>query len=237
MKPPPLCTALQQVPSLSEDLNELAARKLSPKEISLLSPRSSLKRRAEFIAGRIAARTSVARLLGHLPTSSTFQILREGDGPTGCPLVTLAGGGAAPHVSISHADGLAVAAACFSGVGLDLASIQTHEQSFVEDTFSPQELTQWAKWLGSDRTSALTLTSAFAAKEAALKWLGTGFALPLRAIEIVPIGFGLTEHPASFPVETLVFPVALIEQGFERPQILSGRFACLRDRISIAVVG
>jgi phosphopantetheinyl transferase len=239
VSPFPLCTVLQRVPSVSEDLDQLAARHLEPLETALISTRSSPKRRAEFIAGRIAARAAVSRLLGQLPSSSSFLILREGVGPTGCPIVAMTGdsdAAATPHVSISHADGLAVAAACFGRVGIDLASVQAQKHSFVDDTFSTQEITQWAAWLHSERTSALTITTAFAAKEAALKWLGTGFALPLRAIEILPTSVGVDVSSAAFPVPTLVFRVTLIERGKEHPRTLSGRFARIDDRILIWIV-
>ena len=238
MNPTSLCVAVQQVSSLSEDLHDLAASNLQPEEIALISSRSAPKRCAEFIAGRIAARAAVSRLLGQPPSASFFLILREGDGSTGRPIVAIRGecnAAATPHVSISHADGLAIAAACFARVGIDLASLQTQSQSFIEDAFSPPELTQWAAWLRSDRTSALTVTTAFAAKEAALKWLGTGFALPLRAIEIVPVDVGVNEAPASFPAATLVYSARLIEHGKAAPRLLSGRFARIDDKISVVL--
>jgi phosphopantetheinyl transferase len=232
----PICVALRQVPSASEDLNALAARFLDTRELALLSSRSTRKRRAEFIAGRIAAREAVSRLLGH-PAFTSFQILRHGNGPTGRPRIAVNHGSVAPEVSISHADGLAVAAANFGPIGLDLASIQPQNQSFVADTFSPLEINRWAAWLRSERTSALTLTTAFTAKEAALKWLGTGFGIALRAIEILPAGNAYDEQPASFPVPTLAFPVELRGYGSIDSRSLSGRFVQIGSRISIVLIG
>lgn len=236
MTSPRLSVMLWQVPSTSEDLRELGMRYLDPREMALLSPRASSKRWAEFIAGRIAARAAVAHLLEVSPSSQAFLILREGEGPTGCPLVVLTSPARVPRVSISHADGLAVAAACFEGIGVDLASIEAHERCFVEDTFSSRELSRWAEFLGSLRTSALTLTTAFAAKEAAMKWLGTGFALPLRAIEVLPVGGGSVECPPSFPVPALEFPVVLIEQSEASTRPLSARFARIDNRVVVLLL-
>lgn len=235
----PLCVALQQVPSASEEQHHLAMCRLQPEEISLIPPRATPKRRAEFTAGRVAARTAVSRLLGDLPSSSSILILREGMGPTGRPIVVLTGGTdvpRTPHVSISHADGLAVAAASFGNIGIDVASIQSQERSFVDDTFSPMELARWADWLRSEKYSALTITTAFAAKEAALKWLGTGFALPLRAIEIRPVDAGIEEEPASFPTPNSLFRVTVIERDSDDSRILTCRFAQMEDKISILLV-
>jgi 4'-phosphopantetheinyl transferase EntD len=178
--------SMQTVPASVEDARALAAQYLLPEELALLSPRAAPKRIAEFVAGRVAARRAVARLSGQDPRSPLFRILREGDGPTGLPTVVTSASGASLYVSISHADGLAIAAAAPRRIGIDLATIQPQAQSFLDETFSPRELGQWATWLKSDPNSPLTVTTAFAAKEAALKWLGTGFGMALRGIEVVP---------------------------------------------------
>jgi phosphopantetheinyl transferase len=233
MNPRFLSIQVQAVPADAAAIDALAARCLDPREVALISPRSTPKRRAEFIAGRVAARAAVSHLIGLSPSSSSFLILREGTGPTGRPTVVLPPGHSALNVSISHAERLAIAAASSGRVGLDLVSVQTQERSFLEDAFSPLELTRWAAWLRSETTSALAISTAFAAKEAALKWLGTGFALPLRAIEILPAGIGSEEHPAPFPAPTLAFPVSLIERDSGESRSLTGRFACIDGLISI----
>ncbi|HEY5956810.1 MAG TPA: 4'-phosphopantetheinyl transferase superfamily protein [Polyangiaceae bacterium] len=214
----------------------MAACYLHPTERALVSTRMTPKRLAEFIAGRLAARTAVRHLLGEQAIETFPRILREGNGPTGCPRVVTEASDLDLGVSISHTDGVAIAAACFGRIGLDLATIETQSRCFVEDTFSSRELILWAAWLRLHCTSALALTTAFAAKEAALKWLGTGFGLPLRAIEILPDGAGVDEFPATFPDSNVIFPARLIERGRRHPQLLTGRLAHFGAKVSVLFV-
>jgi phosphopantetheinyl transferase len=231
----PVVTAMQPVPASSDELYDMAAHRLDPRELALVSDRCTQKRLADFVAGRVAARKAVSQLLRDVGSVSDFLVLREGNGPTGRPRVELTGRGAAPYVSISHADGLAIAAASFARIGVDLATIADQDRSFVEETFSAHELDEWAAWLNSPRTSAMTVTSAFAAKEAALKWLGTGFGQPLRSIEIVPAEKGTRDRTSSFPGQTTCFAACLIDCGLFSRRFLSGRHWHSEDRVSVEV--
>jgi len=182
-----IAVALQAVPGSIAEARALALQNLLDLELALLSPRATSKRVAEFVAGRVAARRAVRRLLSRTGLCSTFAVLREGDGPTGCPKVVGSGLDDKPIcVSISHADGIATAAASHQRLGIDIATIQHQEASFLAEAFNPRELAAWGSWLRSEPTSPLTVTTAFAAKEAALKLLGTGFGLGLRAIVVLP---------------------------------------------------
>lgn len=227
--------AVRCVSTEASVVDELVARRLKPEERALLSERASLKRRAEFVAGRVAARAAVSRLLATMDSVRDFSVLREGDGPTGRPRVVIRGGDVAPEVSISHADGLAVAAAFPHRVGVDIATIQGQDPSFVRETFGEVELASWSEWLDSPGESPITITTAFAAKEAALKWLGTGLALPLRAIEVVP-NLLRCQHIQTASNETsCVLPVSLIDHAEAHRYDLIGRFVKTVDKVIISL--
>jgi 4'-phosphopantetheinyl transferase EntD len=223
------------VPTSVEDARALAAQHLLPEELALLSPRAAPKRIAEFVAGRVAARRAVARLSGQDARSPLFRILREGEGPTGLPTVVTSAPGASLHVSISHADGLAIAAAAYCRIGIDLATIQPQAQSFLDETFSPRELGQWAAWLQSDPNSPLTVTTAFAAKEAALKWLGTGFGMALRGIEVCPRE---TDRVCvSFSPRSIGRFCLDLKQGIMQSQRVAARLVQRAERLVVTVEG
>ncbi len=227
------CIAIQSVPSSLTETQALAAQHLLDGELALLSPRATSKRFAEFVAGRIAARTAVRQLLSD-SAQLPFSILREGNGPTGCPKVVLSDPQATPpHVSISHADGVAIAAAAFDRVGIDLVTIQSQSPSFIDETFDWRELEGWATWLQSEPASALTVTTAFAAKEAALKWLGAGFGIPLRGIEVAPDNTRAEER-TDFRASTRHLCIAVARPN-EPSWNLSSRYAQWDGRVAVAL--
>lgn len=226
--------ALQVVPASAEDAMALSARHLLPDELALLSPRATAKRLAEFVAGRVAARTAVGKLLGCSRHNPRFRVLREGNGPTGCPKVVTSNAEPAAYVSISHADGLAIAAAAHRKIGIDLATIEDHAQSFLDATFSPRELNSWGAWLQSEPTSPLAVTAAFAAKEAALKWLGTGFGVPLKRMEIVPIVAAASS--STFAPSIQMLPVTLTDQRTSGVRDLKAQFYRIGNKVVLLLV-
>ncbi|HEY5955416.1 MAG TPA: 4'-phosphopantetheinyl transferase superfamily protein [Polyangiaceae bacterium] len=228
------CIALQTVPSVPDEVQTLA-RRLTSQELALMSNHWSPKRRAEFTAGRIAAHAAVARLLGCEERGASFSVLRAGDGPTGCPVVSFASGVQSLHVSISHADGLAIAAASFRKLGIDLATVQEQASSFADEAFSAFELERWSGWLESEPSSALTLTTAFAAKEAALKLLGTGFGQPLLGIEIIPMGC-MHESLSNVEGSSIAFVAALVEHSRKSSSSLTGRFTRIDDKVALLLM-
>lgn len=156
-----------------------------PAEAALLGSRAVPKRRAEFAAGRLAARVALGAALDG--RASGAAVLREPG--TGRPRGALAGGAeCGVAVSITHADGRAAAAVCPEPIGIDLVTIEPLEAPFAAEAFAAGELEAWASWLGLAPAGALdqAAAAAFAAKEAALKWLGTGLALPLQALRVTP---------------------------------------------------
>lgn len=206
---------------------------LDPRERALLPPRATEKRRAEFTAGRRAARAALARLLG--PRAAGSAVVPEGGPAGGRPVVVGPDGILLDvHLSITHADGLAAAAAGPDPLGLDLVSLEPLDAAFREEAFAAGELAGWAQLgelaAGADAAACL----AFAAKEAALKWLGTGLGLPLHAVRVAPVGRpgaparlgGVVALAVSVRVET--------ERG---TALLKGWVAGSRRRVLVVVSG
>jgi phosphopantetheinyl transferase len=157
---------------------------LHPRERGLVAASATPKRRAEFAAGRCAARAALARLLGAAAHGAA--VLRPPSGG-GRPVAVHAGGEPLPaHVSISHAAGIAAAAAAPAAVGIDVVALEPLDRAFCEEAFPAGELSAWERWLGARGLHAPCL--AFAAKEAAVKWLGTGLTVPLHGVRVTPAG-------------------------------------------------
>lgn len=174
-----------KIPSTREDLiivshpvpatrteRQVLERSLHPSELALLSERATEKRRSEFVAGRMAAREALSLLLGQ----NLDPILRD---ERGRPI------SAGAEISITHADGLAVAAAARFRMGIDLVSFEELSDAFSAEAFSPGELRSWEEWSTSEGIE-YPRSIAFSAKEAVLKWMGTGFSVPLQSIAICP---------------------------------------------------
>lgn len=136
------------------------------------------KRRAELIAGRVAARRALARLR---PGWSTEVVARQGGQDSGRPCFPAAQELA---LSISHSEGLAVAAVGQGGpVGVDLEGRVEASAGFAEEAFAPGELEGWQAVCGG---SLEALTAAWAMKEAVLKVWGVGLRAPLQRVAVRP---------------------------------------------------
>ena len=149
---------------------------LSLAEGALESRGKTDKRRAEFRAGRIAARAAISAVSGPF----AFDVLASPEGAVdaGRPVVTPARDLA---ISISHASGLAVAVAAFGApLGVDLEALAlSPEPSFADDAFAEGELGRWA-------FAPAPLPFAWAAKEAMLKTWGVGLRAPLGLVSLAP---------------------------------------------------
>lgn len=204
---------------------------LESRERVLLPARATSKRRAEYAAGRKAAHAALVRLLGPAAEGSAVVPVRGAGG--GRPVAQDPRGRQLPvHLSITHASGLAAAAAAPCPLGLDLVVLEPLGGSFLEEAFVPGELERWARWSGAARDEAAC--AAFAAKEAALKWLGTGLELPLHALRVEPAAAG---RPARLggTIAALSLPVRIEVDG--RGRILDGWIAGSRRRVLVAVCG
>lgn len=178
---------------------------LSPAELALLGHRAAEKRRAEFVAGRVAAKAAAALLLGPSWDRGDVAVLRDGGEATGPPRLALSGGSPCQvRASISHADGLAVAAASREAVGVDLVAVEDHGRAFEVEAFAPGELEAWRGWLGAAGGHRDAVAIAFAAKEAALKWTGTGLTVPLQDVAVRPLRRRPGAPPSLAPARRLL---------------------------------
>lgn len=128
------------------------------------------KRRQEWLAGRIAAKTAVRMLLE--PKSPDDRAVRIVAGEDGVPGVALDGADAAvsPFVSITHSGGLAAALATVRpGFGIDVEAIGEAARE-IESEFAGPEETAMVHAAVEERDVALTCL--WAAKEACRKAIG-----------------------------------------------------------------
>lgn len=149
-------------------------------ELDRLSPRATSRRRATFVAGRRAARRALEARWGRRPPS-----LRVDADSSGRPIAWLDGRPSATRVSISHVGGWAVAAAAEVPLGLDLVELEALPPGMRAEAFAPGELEGFERSLDASDLR-LPACLAFGAKEAALKWLGVGMAVPLPSVRLTP---------------------------------------------------
>lgn len=103
---------------------------LSKREREIYKDCRILKRQADWIAGRLAARRAVAKLLG-----CRQEIIEVDRCPTGAPAITGWNG----HISISHSGTVAAAVAASFPVGIDLEQDETHPEALVRAVMCDSE--------------------------------------------------------------------------------------------------
>ena len=136
------------------------------------------KRRKEWRLGRWAAKSLVAGVTA-VPIERVSILARSHE--DGLPLVHGLGR-RPPRVSISHRNGLAVAAVSPPGVavGCDLELVEPRPAGFADDWFTPRER-DLIEGSGPLREEMTTLT--WSVKEAALKAVGEGLRMDTRSVE------------------------------------------------------
>lgn len=169
---------------------------LSAKEAAVYGAFRMEKRRAEWLAGRLAAKSLLAPALGLRPAECEIGMDRLGRPCCGETLV-----------SISHSGGWALAAVKPGSafLGADLEKVEERHQAWYSDYFHPSELPN------PDPSEATRL---WTVKEAVLKALGLGLMadpLNVRAGERVMLsGKALERHrelgSPAYSVETRAFP-------------------------------
>jgi phosphopantetheine--protein transferase-like protein len=173
-------------------LRALARLVLSrPERETFGAMKAVLQRRVEWLLGRIVAKDAVRDLLRRgsqalIPPADVVVAAEE----SGRPMVTEPWPGAwgkAPHVSIAHKAGVAVAAAAssevFSGVGIDIESITSRDKNFHETAFTKHERELIDAEPENRRNVAATRI--WCAKEALGKALGAGLADILAHVGVV----------------------------------------------------
>jgi phosphopantetheinyl transferase len=146
----------------------------------------SVRRRAAWLAGRLAAKTAIRRLL---PAAAPLRRIEVLPAAGGDPVVlgVRGHGPAAIAVSISHTAGLAVAAACersAGALGVDVEVLEQEiEPSLIDLAFSSEEAAVIARHADPTERHLNTLRF-WTAKEAALKAVRRGLRLPLTAVRL-----------------------------------------------------
>lgn len=153
---------------------------LTDSELITLASWCSPKRRAEWLAGRLAAKRLVQESFGCDPHE--FSIGRDGDAPclVGVDLPTIS-------LSLSHSDGCG--AATFSDIeqegtaGIDVQRVRPVHSGLGERVFTPLERQQVPQHFGSEKkTEGMLLL--WALKEAAVKARRIAWGRPLLEIEV-----------------------------------------------------
>lgn len=90
-------------------------------------------------------------------------------------------------ISLSHSNGLAMAAATipgtFEGLGIDLEKVEVRSEAWVQDYFTEEEIHA----AGDSSSRWIELTRMWCLKEAALKAIGTGLRFDLRDINVAAL--------------------------------------------------
>ena len=142
------------------------------------------KRRHEWLIGRAAVKDSVRTL--HKATGGAdlfpadIEIAKD---LKGRPFIAEFPGKIVPFVSLSHSDGVAVAASArgVAGIGVDIEAIRELEEGFEAAAFSQKDIAL----LGSkDSERSERVIRAWCAKEAVAKALGTGLGGRQKELEI-----------------------------------------------------
>jgi 4'-phosphopantetheinyl transferase len=176
---------------------------LAPGERARAASLHVARRRGEFLLGRWAAKSLIASVLDCAPGPW----LEVRAAPSGQPLAFLDGSPLRLSISISHREGLALAALDETGspLGADLEHLEPRSAAFVRDYFTAREAEAVAR--GDPELVANLIWSA---KESALKALGKGLTADTRSIE-VELG-----PPLASPWQALVIHGAHGLQGFWR---------------------
>jgi phosphopantetheinyl transferase len=149
------------------------------------------KRRQDRLAGRLAARAALTAFLPEEAARGARIAVRDEGLRLGQPYLPATASHPALELSISHAGERAIAAVGPGRLGVDLEQVLPRDEGFAGLAFSPAER-QGLPALGAHwRLPPLfALTLQWCAKEAVLKWLGTGLRAPLQEVEVL-----FPDHP------------------------------------------
>ncbi|HMK37470.1 MAG TPA: SDR family NAD(P)-dependent oxidoreductase [Desulfomonilaceae bacterium] len=169
-----------------EYLNSILGQEESKEHTRKMTP----KRAAEWLAGRIAVKKGVQRFLAAVNEPAVqhkgIRVIQDDQGK---PRVELVGrpGLSLADVSISHSNGLAMAAAAvpgeFAGLGIDVEKVEVRSDAWVKDYFADEEI----RSAGDAETRWVKFTKMWSLKEAALKAIGTGLRFDLKDICITSL--------------------------------------------------
>jgi 4'-phosphopantetheinyl transferase len=174
-------------------------RWLAPAEAAYARRLATTKRRAAWLAGRLAAKDAIRRLA---TTSTPLDRIEVLPTATGAPIVRgkLPTSGGPLDVSISHTRNVAAAIAFerrrSGAMGIDVEVCdQEIDPALVDFAFSGDEAGA-IRALADASERHLRILQFWTAKEAALKAVGRGLRLPLSAVRLVWTD-GVAPHCAS----------------------------------------
>ena len=168
---------------------------LSPGESARAESMRFMKRRSDFISGRLAAKLAVAEHLSRRGAGTGCRIdgLDEIDIrrlESGEPAAFFRGAPLAVSVSISHSGSMAVSGAAgngsLRGIGVDIEKIEERSASFREIAFTGDELEELYRDADGGEPATLheNTTRYWTIKESVMKSLGIGLNVDLRDIEV-----------------------------------------------------
>lgn len=207
---------------------------LSVSESAYLQTLHAEKRRGDWLGGRFALKTLLARESGLLPlcslpragkiemSAAALQVLKQIDVvklPSGAPQVFIGAVPDARSVSITHSHGWAAAAvsAPQTWLGIDLEKTEPRSRAWAEEFFDPAE-----KGPGTDAH----LTKIWTQKEAVVKLLGRGLSLNTREIICAPEGLQLLGRALDVWRGAGEPEILLQSAPFETDFIFTIAFAC-----------
>jgi 4'-phosphopantetheinyl transferase len=189
---------------------EAPAGLLSVSEAATLAELRVRKRRRDWLVGRWTAKQLLQRsLAAQGRTLLPQQIVIDND-PDGAPFASVVEGDRVERLpwslSISHSHGLAFCAVhpieeegSRYAIGADLEFIETRQENFVRDYFTPDEMALAAQ--ASPSARAAVVTAVWSAKEAVLKALRTGLRLDTRTIQcLMPAALPATDEWRLFSI-------------------------------------
>ena len=163
----------------SPDAVARAARTLSPDERARAARFRGQHLERRFVVSRAAVRRVLARYRGEDPAAIAFEL-----GPHGKPLLS----GDEPPFSVSHSGDVAVIAVSGAGpVGVDVEEVRLipELEQLAARTFARDEAATLAALPAADRANAFFRI--WTAKEAYVKALGVGLAMPLDAFTVTAV--------------------------------------------------
>jgi phosphopantetheinyl transferase len=157
---------------------------LSPAEQQVFAGLRFPKRRAEWLLGRLAAKTLLQRCSPEM-ASLPGPAIEIGKKAKGAPYYQVRGEFLPVSLSISHRSGLAFCALCFNPaltIGVDLEQVEPRQAGFIEDYFTPLEVEM--VYTCPQNQQAFMTALVWSAKEAALKALEEGLRLDTRQVAV-----------------------------------------------------
>ena len=211
---------------------------LSEQEKSFMAGLRFPKRQRDWLLGRFTAKELLLKLPHFASTYPLHQLTIAND-PQGAPYILLP-----DHtimkgcLSISHTNGAALCAwtsLTTQHIGSDIELIAPHPQYFIEDYFTPFEITQCVQ--APEPFRADLVTAIWSAKEAVLKTLQQGLKWDTRQVEInlSMINLDQIKFGIWYPAEVTLpkYEKKTWQLWIQRRQVYMLTLACLKETTAV----